>query len=898
MKHSKMLTKLYLFFAVALLFAFLILSFYSWEISAQQETSASSNSNTTSTPTASPTPIPFSSIIREAEITTKKLAEIKQKFSEQSSVSQLQTGLSQLENDINIREQNTNELLNSPSSLDSLDKDESFWSSQLLTIPTQKSNFQTQAETMAALLAELQNIQLVWNLTKKSLEDNADKTQNNNLTTDQLKTDNSNTSPVNNQKKADKQKQSNNNVSVNSTKTSNSNSLTETNRENPSLPDDFKIKIDEIIETAKNLEIDIQANLANLIKLQNQLAEIEKRTNAIVLRISSARSDLLSNLVIKDSPPIWSAESFNSSFRLDAERSFSEKIGLIKNYIAGNPLNLLFHFLVILTLVLIFRQIRRKTQYLIEEEPELKTGLIIFEYPICSALILGFFLAPFYLQSAELLAVVGSPVLVISIFIIFRQFVSEKMIPILIAIVSLYLLNEFRLLTASVPFLSRLIFLVQLLGGITFLLWVLRKKFEAEDSTSSKYSLRIRSVVVFLLILFTFAFFANILGYVGLSGLIGRAIVISLSLGLILYAIVQVIGSLLLFVFRIPPFSKLRMVKSSRKLVQSKLFNLFKWIAITIWFFASLTQVYLLNPLLKLLEQILIFEFKIGAVSISLGNILFFIFIVWFSFLLSRFIRFVLEEDVYPRVRMANGLPYATSTILHYLILLGGVFLAMAGMGIDLTKFTVFLGALGVGVGIGLQNIVENFTSGLILLLERPIKVGDSIQINQYQGELKKIGLRASIVKTFDGAEIIVPNGQLITHEVTNWTLSDYKRRIEINIGVGHDSDPEKVIEILEEVGKNHPEIDLDSTPKAIFVEFTDKSLNFQLRVWTVNHSKWVFIKSDLSVSIYKALKDANIKIPSAQTDLHLNSEDKQLLAVLSETRNKKDKNDIDKTQY
>ena len=146
---------------------------------------------------------------------------------------------------------------------------------------------------------------------------------------------------------------------------------------------------------------------------------------------------------------------------------------------------------------------------------------------------------------------------------------------------------------------------------------------------------------------------------------------------------------------------------------------------------------------------------------------------IWASVLVSRFVRFVLEEDVYSHLVLERGIPYAISTMLHYAILLIGFFVALGALGIDLTKITILAGAFSVGVGFGLQNVINNFVSGLILLFERPIKIGDIIEVGGNIGEVRRIGIRASIIRTKDGSEVIVPNGLLISGQVTNWTLSD-----------------------------------------------------------------------------------------------------------------------------
>ena len=149
----------------------------------------------------------------------------------------------------------------------------------------------------------------------------------------------------------------------------------------------------------------------------------------------------------------------------------------------------------------------------------------------------------------------------------------------------------------------------------------------------------------------------------------------------------------------------------------------------------------------------------IGSFNITLGGILAFLITVWASFLISKFLRFVLEEDVYQHLHLARGIPYAISTMVHYAILLVGFFVALGTLGIDLTKLTILAGAFSVGIGFGLQNIVNNFVSGLILLFERPIKVGDVIDVGGSVGEVSRIGIRASVIRTADGSEIIVPNG-------------------------------------------------------------------------------------------------------------------------------------------
>jgi len=257
-------------------------------------------------------------------------------------------------------------------------------------------------------------------------------------------------------------------------------------------------------------------------------------------------------------------------------------------------------------------------------------------------------------------------------------------------------------------------------------------------------------------------------------------------------------------------------------------------------------------------------------VKISLGDVLALVATIWVAFLVSRFLRFVLEEDIYPRLPMGRGMPYAISSLLHYAILLLGFLLAVAAMGLDLNKVTLLTGAFGVGVGFGLQAIVNNFVSGLILLFERPIQVGDAIQMADLDGEVRRIGIRSTTVHTWRGAEVIVPNANLISGTLTNWTLSDRTRRLELPVGVAYGSDPERVIKLLSEAASAIPGVLANPAPVALFQGFGDSALNFELRAWTDHFEEWGAVRSRIVVAVNNRLKAEGIEVPFPQRDVNL----------------------------
>jgi len=211
---------------------------------------------------------------------------------------------------------------------------------------------------------------------------------------------------------------------------------------------------------------------------------------------------------------------------------------------------------------------------------------------------------------------------------------------------------------------------------------------------------------------------------------------------------------------------------------------------------------------------------------------------------------------------------FALSTFARYTILVFGFLVAMGAVGFSLDRVALLLGALGVGIGFGLQNVVNNFVSGLILLFERPIRVGDWVQLGDLFGIVSKIGIRSSMVRTFDGADVVVPNGDLVSEQLINWTLSDRKRRVILPVGVAYGTAPRRVIELLLEVARGHEEVLANPEPVALFRGFGDSALNFELRVFT--EGDWLRVLSDLAVATTEALEAAGITIPFPQRDLHL----------------------------
>ncbi|WP_394330378.1 mechanosensitive ion channel family protein [Nitritalea halalkaliphila] len=256
---------------------------------------------------------------------------------------------------------------------------------------------------------------------------------------------------------------------------------------------------------------------------------------------------------------------------------------------------------------------------------------------------------------------------------------------------------------------------------------------------------------------------------------------------------------------------------------------------------------------------------------LTVGLLLTLVFSVFLLLLVAEWIKKTLVGRVLPRYQIEQGTRQSIGTIIKYIILIAGFFSILQTNGIDLSAFGILAGALGVGIGFGLQNITNNFISGLIILFERPIKVGDRIEVANVTGDVVKISARSTTITTNDNISVIVPNSYFIDSEVINWSHNDRMVRFNFPVGVSYKEDPEHIRKILMEIALEHPGVIKEPAPDILFDEFDDSSLNFNMRVWTTDFTnKPKVLKSELYYKIFKRFTEEGVEIPFPQRDLHI----------------------------
>jgi potassium efflux system protein len=630
------------------------------------------------------------------------------------------------------------------------------------------------------------------------------------------------------------------------------------------LPDALKERVGNILTATAGLETLINGKLNRVIELQNASMDVRNVITPIEERIDSYGRSQQTRLFEQNAAPIWSLSSEYIS--QSSERSTRRITGSLRRdfmtWVGTSEASIGGHVLLLpLLLALLYRLRGAMT-----EKP---VGVLARPLP-ASVLIWMLLGIAVYVGAPATIRMVYVVVATLVAAVVLLQFLPKNMragVIVFIAIAIFERVIEGLPITEQAP---RLAYLV--LGMVMVVLAVLGLRRGTLAALVEWGAPRpfIHGGVYVAVVLIGVSIVANSVGYVHLAKLLLSGVLDSIAVFLVLFAGLTSMSEIIEAGLSLKALDSFRSIAHNRYRLKRVLRRPLVWLSLFLWAWATTRSFGIDQWLITTLRAMFLAEMSIGEVTLSLRGVVVFVLAVWLAVWTSRIVRAVLNQDVLPRMDLPRGVPNTIAMTAHYSIILIGLLLGVGFMGIDLSNLAFIVGALGVGIGFGLQNVVNNFVSGLILIFEAPIQVGDVVEVGTLMGRVVQIGIRTSRVRTFNGSEVIVPNGDLVSSQVINWTMSDRQRRLELRVGVAYGSDPEQVTELLREVATADEAVLDDPAPIILFSEFGDSSLNFRVLVWVGDFDVGFETIHRLNTAINKALAEAGITIPFPQRDLHL----------------------------
>ena len=611
---------------------------------------------------------------------------------------------------------------------------------------------------------------------------------------------------------------------------------------------------------------------------------LSRRANAVESSISASQKAVAAAIAYKDSrltrldaPPLWQVwgdPQASGGALQSVQAGLSVERRFLDDYNAATADVQLRRNVVALLILPLLVWLSVRSRKVVSDDPEIQASTRVLRRPISSWLILlmvsALVLQP---EAPVLLHQVALLLALVPVLRLLPPRVYEVLGPWPYIATGLYLLKQLSFLLIANPLHYRvyLFGLTVLTAGLmVWLMWRARPR--AGDAPMSIARKWIRATGALAVVALLVSAAANLFGNVSLAEMLTGGILDSGYVGLVLYAGVTVLSSIIRLLLARRALSRFSIVTQHAGPLLQSFTRLLSVAALAAWLAVLLTEFRIFRPIRDAVVAVLTHELRFGQISLTLGGVLLFFFSVWLAFWVAKTVRLILQDEVLPKMSLPRGVGNSISSLSYYALVFAGLAVALVAAGFEISQLTIVVGALGLGIGLGLQNVVNNFVSGLILMFERPIQPGDVVEVGGVSGKVREIGMRATTLSTFEGADVVVPNGMLLSEKLINWTLSDMDRRIDVNVGVAYGSNPSRVLELLMEVTRGTEGIATEPAPTVLFVGFGANSLDFAIRSWTNNFGDWVAIRSNLTVRVHDALLAAGIEIPFPQQDVHVRS--------------------------
>lgn len=636
----------------------------------------------------------------------------------------------------------------------------------------------------------------------------------------------------------------------------------------------------EYQRTITNLKTTINKTDSTLNQQRLVVANYQSRTFNIIVKINEIQEGMLSQkralekaLFQKETNFIWEPRDFPKTERLIFifRDSFKFNISIIRNYINNNLSLTIFLILIILGLNYWIAGNLKK----IRSQKEFATLILgrlryTHKYPFLASLMVVLAVSPFFFPNPPISFFALLLVLIVSISGVFlKTRIGKSSYKIWLLLFFLFLFSVGSNLYWEVAYQERWHLLFFNLFGI-FIGWKILKLRHNEEEELPSYIKILGRLYIFSCSL---SLMANILGRFSLAKMIGITGTLSLMHAISLLIFVIIIKEIIYILIEVSRKSEAEFTSIIDFYdIQKRVNLLFSYLAIAIWGYYFLESLGVLDTVFDEIGSFLTAQRNILNASFTFAQIAVFVLIIYVATFLANTISYIASiKDEQNTTAIRNKKLGSSILLIRLSVLIVGFLIAIAASGIPLDKIAIVLGALSVGIGFGLQTIVNNLVSGIILAFEKPIQIGDIIQVGTIEGVVKDIGIRASKIKNWEGAEVIIPNGDLLAQHLTNWTLSDKQRRVELIIGVAYDSDMDLVTSLIQEQ-LNSEEILNAPPPRVLLQNFADNSVNFRVLFWVNDVDVWITIRDHVMRGIFKSFKENDIEIPFPQRDLHVKS--------------------------
>ena len=636
------------------------------------------------------------------------------------------------------------------------------------------------------------------------------------------------------------------------------------------LPEEFIQRVVGVQLLAEQALKSVRDETERLLKVQVQISEVRVQIEDVLDQLDIADTALRDQLFVIDSPPIWRVLHVS-----DFHGTWNQITQLLKG--AGTRTSRFYHaysarlFVYFLFNLALFAIVVRFSRQDRSTWPTDDSALVeSLRYPIAlTAFVMLALFSPIFSKAPSEVLRATRVLLVIAVAYLATRLFHEKFRRYVIALAAFSAVNAISVQFTSGTALRRLIILFL----ASAMLYGMVRPFRKDGIMRAMLEEhRWHFVFPFAYLGACFLFLSvlsNIIGNVTLADVLGNGTIFGAYNGIVAY-VFCIVFTALTYAFTASEFGqRSRAIRLHRELVDNTIASYFRKLAWIFWTIAVLYAFQILTQTVNEISAILHYKLQVGAISLSLLDVVLFGLVLYVSSLIAKFIRFLLNEEILPRTSINPGAAQAGSRLTYTGLLFVGMFIAFGAAGLELSKLTVLTGAFGVGLGFGLQNVVNNFVSGIIVSLERPVQVGDFIEVGTLSGEVRTIGFRSSTVRTFDGADVIVPNSELISKSVVNWSLTDFFRRTDITIGAAYGTDPDRVLAILTRITTSHPNVLKHPEPLITFDAFGESSLSFSLRFWSKLDNR-LQIRSEINTQIASEFAKEGIEIPFPQRDVHL----------------------------